>query len=262
VPRKKLKPAIHSRETVVHHFDQLHGTDTSGLIPARAIARGTAVKPAELTAYYGIAPSILQTLLDLWLQHLHFPAAIEQTVFLDVGAGKGRAALLASRYPFLRVEGIELNRALANIALANTEIWQRSPHAAQLAPIALHHVDALHHPLPETPTLAFLFHPFELPILRRFLRHVETSLERNPRPFDLVYVNAEHGSLLDRHPTFQRLWTGSVPMSPADHVADLAAIAEQEEYGSTGDELCSFYRFTLPSPAKKGSRNRKIGWRI
>lgn len=237
MPRKKHQP-------VVHPFDQIHGTDTSGLIPATAIARGTTVKPVELTAYYGIAPSILQTLLDLWLQRLHFSAPIEQTVFLDVGSGKGRAALLASRFPFLRIEGIELNRNLAQTALTNAGIWQHSPHAAQLAPIALHHADALRHPLPAEPTLAFLFHPFELPILRRFLRRVQTSLLRNPRPFDLVYVNAEHGSLLDRHPAFQRIWTGSVPMSPADHVADLAAIAQQEEYGSTGDELCSFYRFT------------------
>jgi len=240
VPRKKS-------QSVIHPFDQLHGTDTSGLIPADTIARGTDIKPAELTAYYGIAPSILQTLLDLWLQRLHFPAPIEQTVFLDVGSGKGRAALLASRFPFLHVEGIELNRALAQIAVANAEIWQQSPHAAQLAPIDLHHADALRHPLPEAPTLAFLFHPFELPILRRFLRRIEASLARNPRPFDLVYVNAEHGSLLDRHPAFQRIWTGSIPMSAADHLADLAAIAQQEEYGSTGDELCSFYRFAPPS---------------
>jgi hypothetical protein len=32
-------------------------------------------------------------------------------------------------------------------------------------------------------------------------------------------------------------------MSPEDHVADLAAIAEQKEYGSTGDELCAIYRY-------------------
>ena len=257
MPRKKLQPVVHPREAVVHPFDQLHGTDTSGLIPAGKIARGTTVKPAELTAYYGIAPSILQTLLDLWLQRLAPLAPIAQTVFLDVGAGKGRACLLASRFPFLRVEGIELNRALARIALANVEIWQRTPHAAQLAPIALHHADALRHLLPAEPTLAFLFHPFELPILRRFLSRVQTSLLRNPRPFDLVYANAEHGSLLDRHPAFERIWTGSVPMSPADYIADLAAIAQQEEYSSTGDELCSFYRFT-PTLRKKTQESKKM----
>jgi len=238
MPRTKLA------QSVIHPFDALHGTDTSGLWPASVIAQGTTADPEELTAYYGVAPSILTALLDLWLQRMAFPTPIARTVFLDVGAGKGRALLVASLYPFLRIEGIELNESLAKIAKANIAIWQHDPNAEPLAPILLHHADATTHPLPHEATVAFLFHPFELPILRRFLRHVEASLARNPRPFDLVYVNAEHGSLLDRHPAFKLLWTGSIPMSPADHVADLAAIAQQKEYGSTGDELCSLYRFT------------------
>jgi hypothetical protein len=98
-------------------------------------------------------------------------------------------------------------------------------------------------PLPQEPLLAHLFHPFEDRLLRRFLRHVEKDLTAHPRPFDLFYVNAEHDSLLDQHPAFDRIWLGRVPMSPEDHLADLAAIAQQKEYGSTGDELCAIYRF-------------------
>jgi SAM-dependent methyltransferase len=229
-------------QPVIHPFDRLHGTDTSGLIPGSVIVQGTNAKLEELTAYYGVAPSILHGLLDTWLHRTH-PHPIEQTVFLDIGAGKGRAMLLASQFPFLRVEGVELNPTLAAIAQANIALWQRDPNANALAPLSLHHADATKHPIPAAPTLAFLFHPFELPILRRFLRHIETSLAKDPHPFDLLYANAEHGSLLDRHPAFTRLWMGHVAMTPADHVADLAAIAEQKEYGSTGDELCAIYRY-------------------
>jgi SAM-dependent methyltransferase len=237
MPSKKPQPAIHP-------FDQLHGTDTSGLIAGDIIARGTGVPVEELTAYYGIAPSILHRLLDHWLQRTAPLAPLSRTVFLDVGAGKGRAMLLASQYPFLRVEGVELNATLTGVARSNIALWQNDATSEALAPIVLHHADATKHALPAEATLAFLFHPFELPILRRFLRHVETSLAHNPRPFDLLYANAEHGSLLDRHPAFTRLWIGSVAMTPDDHLADLAAIAEQKEYGSTGDELCAIYRFT------------------
>ena len=237
MPRKKPIPAIHP-------FDSLYGTDTSGLIPGKVIAQGTNTKVEDLTAYYGVAPSILHNLLDHWLQQAHPQASIQQTVFLDVGAGKGRALLLASQYPFLRVEGVELNETLANIAKANIALWAEDPTANALAPIELHHADATHHPIPAAPTLAFLFHPFELPILRRFLRHIEHSRTTHPAPLDLIYANAEHDSLLDHHAAFTRLWMGRVPMTPADHVADLAAIAEQKEYGSTGDELCAIYRYT------------------
>jgi len=236
-------------QPAIHPFDQRHGTDTSGLIPGSVIALGTTAKVAELTAYYGVAPSILHGLLDTWLYRTHpHPRGaqrnIEQTVFLDIGAGKGRAMLLASQFPFLRVEGVELNPTLAAIAQANIALWANDPSANALAPLTLHHADATQHPLPNAPTLAFLFHPFELPILRRFLRHIEKSLAANPHPFDLLYANAEHGSLLDRHPAFTRLWMGPVAMTPADHLADLAAIAQQKEYGSTGDELCAIYRHT------------------
>ncbi len=233
---KRPKPAP------VHPFDQRHGTDTSGLLPGPVIAAGTGMAPADLTAYYGVAPSILDAVVDLWLSQCAPVAPIEQTVFLDVGAGKGRAMLLASRHPFLRVEGVELNADLAGIAAANLALWAKDPLARPLAPILLHHADATRHPLPPESTLAYLFHPFELKLLRRFLRHVTTSLAAAPRPFDLIYVNAEHDSLLDHQPALRRLWFGRVPMSANDHVADLDAIAQQKEYGSTGDELCAIYR--------------------
>ncbi|HVG26518.1 MAG TPA: class I SAM-dependent methyltransferase [Acidobacteriaceae bacterium] len=234
--RKPVQPAIHP-------FDLLHGTDTSGLISGQLIAHGTDTSPDDLTAYYGIAPSILRGLLDLWLQTLHPRAPLERTVFLDVGAGKGRAMLVASEYPFLRVEGVELNPVLASTAAANISLLEREPASDVLAPLRLHQGDATRHPLPPEPLLAHLFHPFEARLLRRFLRHLERSLSAHPRPCDLMYVNAEHDSLLDRHPAFERIWMGRVPMSTEDHLADLAAIAEQQEYGSTGDELCAVYRF-------------------
>jgi len=244
MPRAKPKPA--ASLPAVHPFDQRHGTDTSGLIAGSVLVRGTDARVAELTAYYGIAPSILTGLLDHWLQRSAPPEPIERTVFLDVGAGKGRALLLASQLPFLRVEGIELNAELVRIAAANIERWQADPLAEPLAPIVLHHADATTHPLPPEPILAFLFHPFERPVLRRFLQHVERHLTALPSPprFDLLYANAEHGSYLDRHPAFTRLWMGPLAMTPADHLADLAAIAQQKEYGSTGDELCAIYRYT------------------
>ena len=235
----------------VHPFDRLHGTDTSGLLSAEWLAQslgeGTRLRPADLTAYYGVAPSILQRLLHLWRDELLPGAPVEDTVFLDVGAGKGRALLLAAEYPFLRVEGVELNARLAAIAEENVHVWQTQPNRPALAPMSLHVADATRYPLPPEPTLALLFHPFERTVLRRFLRHIEASLRKFPRPFDLLYVNAEHAAVLDNHPAFQRLWFGRIPMTAEDHAADLEQIATQDEYGSTGDEECAIYRAQVPT---------------
>jgi hypothetical protein len=237
-----------------HPFDEIHGVETSGLIAAGNLTTGHP-NDAHVTAYYGVAPSILRTLIDLW-RATNPTHPISHYTFLDFGAGKGRAMLVASELPFHQVIGIELNPTLADIAQSNLDHWLAA-HAADstapsLAPIRLYEQDALTFDLPRTPILAFLFHPFEAPILKLLLRRIEARFAKQPGTpppaFDLLYVNAECRNVLDHHPAFTRLFLGPVAMSPEDHAADLAAIAQQKEYGSTGDEECAIYRYIGRDP--------------
>jgi hypothetical protein len=243
-PRKRAKivPRHAPKSAPVHPFDRLYGTDTGGLIPGAQLATGHANDP-HITAYYAIAPSILDALIDLWLgTHPAFP--IDRFTLLDVGAGKGRAILTAAQHPFHQIVGIELNPSLAAIARDNIRAFTRSPVSNALAAVSLLEGDALEVPLPDTPTVVTLFHPFEAPVLRRFLARIEHHFADRPGQLDILYINAEYAALLDRNPAFTRLFNGMVPMSSEDHLADLAEIADQREYGSTGDEFCTIHRFT------------------
>jgi hypothetical protein len=234
----------------IHPFDQMHGVDTSGLVPAKHLATGHA-NDEHVTAYYGVAPSILRNLINQWRETI--PAhPISSYTFIDIGAGKGRGLLVASEYHFRKVIGIELNPALAATARANVAHWVASHSADSTAdPIACIEVlqqDALEFDFPRTPTLLFLFHPFEAPVLRRLLRRIETQFAGRAKTaqspaLDLIYVNAECANVLDRNPAFEQLFLDNVKMSPEDHAADLEAIARQKEYGSTGDEECAIYRY-------------------
>lgn len=241
-PRDLLKATA----TPVHPFDQIHGVETSGLVPAANLVTGHA-NDEHVTAYYGVAPSILRTLIDLW-RETPPPEPIYRYSFIDIGAGKGRAMLVASELPFHQVIGIELNPAMATIARQNLDRWQQAhatdSTAPRLAPIQLQEQDALSFDFPSTPTLVFLFHPFEAPVLKQLLRRIETQFAKRSGTLDILYVNAECRTVLDKHPAFTRLFNGPVAMSPEDHAADLEAIAQQEEYGSTGDEECAIYRYT------------------
>lgn len=236
-----------------HPFDLRYSTDTSGLIPAAELRTG---HPADrhVTAYYGVAPSILRALIQRWWQETSPARSIEEFTFLDVGAGKGRALLIAAENPFREVVGIELNPTLAANARSNIAAAERardSAPQATLAPLSAIRVvegDALSFALEPVPTLAFLFHPFERAALRTFLRNVERTFAPYPGLFDLLYVNAEHLSLLRRNPALTLIWEGSVPMSTEDHAADLQEIAAQLEYGSTGDEHCAILRYVGRSP--------------
>lgn len=237
----------------MHPFDRLYGTDTGGLIPAAELTTGAAAD-RHVTAYYGVAPSILRALIDRWLRDTAPEHPIAEVTFLDIGAGKGRAMILAAENPFREVVGIELNPALATLARHNLlqaaqPLPAHSTRPGLLAPVRLVEGNALTLPLDPRPTLAFLFHPFEAAALRLFLRSVERSFAPtsagSPRvAFDLLYVNAEHLALLERHPAFTLLWQGAVSMSTEDHLADLQEIAAQLDYGSTGDEHCAIVRYT------------------
>jgi SAM-dependent methyltransferase len=250
-PRDLLKLT----EFPIHPFDQMHGVDTSGLVPASKLVTGHP-NDEHVTAYYGVAPSILRSLIAHWRETVP-PYPISSYIFLDIGAGKGRGLLVASEHRFRKVVGIELNPALAEIARRNAAQWiathAADPTAGPIAPIEVLEQDALEFELPDAPTLLFLFHPFEAPVLGKLLRHIETQLGRRVSAggrddaapaLDLIYVNAECVSVLDRNPAFTQLFLDSVPMSTEDHAADLEAIARQEEYGSTGDEECAVYRYT------------------
>src|SRR5215469_14020200 len=96
-----------------HPFDIEHSVQTSGLIPGRFLKTGH-THDRHSTAYFGVAPSVFHALLKRW-QRTKPIAPLDRFHFIDIGAGMGRAMLLASGYPFAQVHGIELNPILAAI---------------------------------------------------------------------------------------------------------------------------------------------------
>lgn len=242
----RTRDLLRATSTPIHPFDQIHGTDTSGLVPAADLVTGHP-HDEHVTAYYAVAPSILRELVQQW-RDTPPPEPLSSYTFLDLGCGKGRALMLASEFNFSEVVGVELNAEMLGIAQRNIDLWTRAhkkdPTAQGIAPIRLVHGDAVEIPLPLTPTVLFLFHPFEEPVVKPLLRHIESAFARRVEELDILYVNAEHGPTLDAHPGFRLLWKGKLTMTPEDHAADAEAIALQPEYGSTGDELCAMYRYT------------------
>ena len=87
-----------------HPFDELNGVRTSGLVAGRYLKSGH-VHDRHATAYYGVAPSVFASLLRRW-QKSRPAAAMDDTTFIDVGAGMGRAGLLAAEMRFRSVVGV------------------------------------------------------------------------------------------------------------------------------------------------------------
>lgn len=224
-----------------HPFDLEFGVRTSGLVAGRHLKTGHR-HDRHNTAYYGVAPSVLKSLLARWRRSR--PAApLSEFSFIDVGSGMGRAVLLASELPFREVVGVELNPTLARIARKNAAAWRAEGRAR--APIRMVCGDAVEYRFPDGPCLAFLFNPFGAPVLRRLLKGLARSFVGRLGHLDLLYVNNEHESVLEGQKGFQRLFKGLVKRSRVDAIADHRILANQPdgEYASSNWEDCSIWRW-------------------
>jgi SAM-dependent methyltransferase len=224
-----------------HPFDIAYGVRTSGLIAGRHLKSGHH-HDRHATAYYGVAPSVFHRLIKRW-QRTRPAASIDDFTFVDVGAGMGRAVLLASQMPFRQVIGVELHQTLAGIARRNLRPWRASGRA--LAPTRMRCCDAAEFPLPKGPTLLFLFNPFGASVLRRLLKRVADQLAQRPDELDLLYVNNEQEGVLESARGFRRLFLGQIARSRADAIADHAILSNQPdgEYASSNYEDCSIWRW-------------------
>jgi SAM-dependent methyltransferase len=224
-----------------HPFDAANSVRTSGLVAGRHLKSGHR-HDRHATAYYGVAPSVFRTLVNRW-RRTKPVAPVREFTFVDIGAGMGRAVLLAAEMPFHRVVGVELHPTLAGIARRNLQRWRAIDRV--LAPTRIHCCDAVEFPFPASPCLLFLFNPFGKAVLRRLLQRIARDFADRPGQLDLLYANNEQEAEIECHRGFRRLFLGQVARSRADAIADHAILANQPdgEYASSNYEDCSIWRW-------------------
>lgn len=240
--RPRRLPGLAVKDGLIRHpFDLEFGVRTSGLVAGRHLTAGHR-NDRHITAYFGIAPSVFQAMIVRW-RRCRPVAPIDEYTFVDLGAGMGRAVLLAAEYRFRAVIGVELHTTLARIGRKNMAQWRKAGRA--VAPMRMVCRDAADFAPPPGYCVAFLFNPFGAPVLRRLLRAWSGRLSERARELDILYVNDEQKDVLRNEPGFERLFHGQIRRSHADAIADRKILHGQPdgEYAATSWEDCSIYRW-------------------
>jgi SAM-dependent methyltransferase len=215
----------------LHPFDAKYGTDTGGYLGPEELVKGRE-NDALNHGYSAIAPSVFREACRRWRETLPDVAGrIEAYSFVDVGAGKGRALLLAAELPFRKVIGVELSEELARIAQRNSARWGRI--ARSKAKVRVVQGDAIKFRWPRTPLLVYLYNPFACELVEQMAQNLAAVAASGSGLMDLLYVNPTCTDTLTSQGLFVRLWTARIPMNEADQKAD--------PYGTTSD-LVSAYR--------------------
>lgn len=164
-------------------FDRKYGIETAIKVPASALRVPDAKSDAALHAvgYQSCSIPASQVILR------GIPVRHEDFTFIDIGAGKGRAVLLASHLPWRRIIGVELSPHVAAIAQRNIAIYRDPDQKCRDIDVVCG--DATKFPLPEEGNLVlYLYNPFGEPIMRAFLENVRRAGLRGEREVWTVYV--------------------------------------------------------------------------
>ncbi|MEU3558904.1 class I SAM-dependent methyltransferase [Kitasatospora sp. NPDC006786] len=153
-------------------FDLRHGTETGIDVAAR---------------HEGASPWMFAKLVRV------LPAD-GRRVLLDLGAGKGRALLLAARHGFREAVGVELSPELCAVARANLRGRRAGAGSCRTE---VHCADAAGFEVPDRVDTVFLFDPFPEETLRAAVGRLTASLERAPREVHVLY----------QHPRLARVLT-------------------------------------------------------
>jgi SAM-dependent methyltransferase len=189
IARKLLAYSVdRNARTTDSGFDARFGTDTT-----RELTPGVAALPAArrpgATMYLPSMDCDVHAMLDA----LSWPAElVRRATFVDIGSGKGRAVFLAAMRPFASVIGVELSPVLHEVAGKNLDVMREA--GALAAPVQLELADATQFPIPRTPLVAYLYHPFREPIAAQVIDRIVASVAAAPRPVAILYG----------HPTLQR----------------------------------------------------------
>jgi SAM-dependent methyltransferase len=120
----------------------------------------------------------------LWaLQAIPFPPA--DVVFVDYGAGKGRALAAAATHPFQKVIGVEISETLACTARRNLASMKHK----RAAHVEFHCCDAASFPVPDDANVFFFFNPFIGATLREVIHRIHQSWGSHQRDLFVIFFN-------------------------------------------------------------------------
>jgi hypothetical protein len=174
----------HSLTVITRHkppadaFDARYGTDTSGTVTVGGL--GISGDLAPKVNRYSTTPC--NTVFHDALKALNVD--LREYSFVDVGSGKGRILLEASRYPFNSIMGIELSEKLHRIAESNIRTYR--PPDMKCRRIISVCGDAMTTWLPAGKLILYMFNPFGYELMLDFILRAEFEsgvqfvLYRNP----------------------------------------------------------------------------------
>lgn len=144
------------------------------------------IDTSHASKYLPVDYFILEKLMD-FIKSLE-----DKKGFLDLGCGKGRALVVAARYGFNPVIGLDFHPTLSSEAADLTGTFK---HNYPKTIFKVINNDAFYFEIPENVSTIFLFNPFDEVIMSGVIGNILKTLQLTPRVIRVLYANPVHKDL-------------------------------------------------------------------
>lgn len=176
-------------------FDFRYGTDTVSHVELKDLNIDS--KNYSHGHRYALTPAVAFNKL---MSSMSFQ---NDSVFVDLGCGKGKMLLLAPRFGFKKVVGVDFSGQLCECARKNISIYQRK--TGFNAEVQVIHSDVVDYKIKDDENVFYLFNPFDEVVLKKVFENIYSSAEKNPRPVFVIYYRPYYKDFIERDGLFIKL---------------------------------------------------------
>jgi SAM-dependent methyltransferase len=175
-------------------YDSKYRIKTKGLVRLDDLE----ITSDNKTRNTGFRPTRARPLKKL-LNSLDFP---RNSVFVDLGCGKGRALVIAAEYGFKRVVGVEFSSVLCKEAKRNISTYLKNQGVD--VDIEIIESDVCDYEIKDDENIFYLFDPFDDVVLNRVLKNLDLSIEKKKRKIWLIYNNPNFRTVIEKQGNFKK----------------------------------------------------------
>lgn len=180
---------------VDYWFDIKYGLDTSSWVMLKDLVINSVNKDKGIR----YQPTNILPLKKLFSE-LKIPAG---RVLVDLGCGKGRVLLIASKFGFRTLRGVDFSDQLYKIAQKNCSTYKKKTGIK--AEFHIFCSDVVDYAIKNDEDVFFMYNPFKEEVLLRVLNNIALSVMRNPRKIWIIYYYPAYANLIENHVMFVKV---------------------------------------------------------
>jgi hypothetical protein len=189
--RRSFNFAAQNLRYIVAHrlalrWDERYGVDTAGSIQLHSLS---VAGPNKIFGNECVCTS--PSSFDFMMRSL--PQELSSYTFVDIGAGKSRPLLLASRYGFAKIIGVEFAKELVDCSKGNIARFECEQQRCRDMEVI--QSDATQWSFPDEPLVIYFYNPFSREVFDVVLGNIVASLKRKKRNCYIVYGSSSHNAI-------------------------------------------------------------------